>query len=145
MSQNLPLWITLVTSLVSGLVSALFTTWIFARRENRRFRVDTLKRFAANRYHVTGDEFTRALNETFVAFNDSRPVMAALEAFHHAVTGAVGEGVVQDRLVALYKAMCTASKINLHNFNDSFFLTPFNTRATSIPSGAPADRVPPAA
>lgn len=135
----------LAISLVSGLAGALFTTWIYARRENRRFRVDTLKRFAANRYDLTGDEFSRALNETFVAFNDARPVMTALAAFHQAVTGGMGEQVVQDRLVALYKAMCAASKIGLHDFNDSFFLKPFNTRAAAIPSGSPAGRVPPAA
>lgn len=134
-----PLWAAVLISLVSGLAGALLTVVVLARREHRRSRVETLKRFAANRYDVTGDDFTRVINETFVAFNDSPPVMAALAEFHRAAVGNAGEQTIQDRLVALFKTMCASSGVRLHAFNDSFFLTPFNTRPAAA---RPAHKLP---
>ena len=128
-----------LTMLASGLFGVLISTWIYARRENHRFRVDTLKRFAANRYDHKGDEFSRALNEIFVVFNTYPKVMEALRRFHGAVTS--GGGDSEDRLVELYKTMCDACRIDYKQFNDSFFLRPFNTRPGSASAQARGDSV----
>ena len=69
-----PIWITIIAAMISGLVGALLSTFVYLKRENRKFKVDTLKRFAANRFDLKGDEFSRALNEIYIVFNDSAKV-----------------------------------------------------------------------
>lgn len=128
------IWATIVASLTSGLLGALLSIVVYSRRERRRVKVDTLKRFAANRYDLKGDEFSRALNEIFVVFNENTRVMKELQAFHERVSA---KQPAEDPLVQLYKAMCDDVGINYGGFNDSFFLTPFNTKASSqLPSKA---------
>lgn len=120
------LWALVAISLVSGLVGSVLTTWFYAYRERRRFRVDTLKRFAATRFNLRSDVFMQVLNEIVVAFNDDRRVMAALRAFHEIVISGEAGARGDDALIALYKAMCRSAKIDVSGFNDSFFLRPFS-------------------
>ncbi len=89
-------------------------------------KLDTLKRIVANRYDLKGDEFSRALNEVFVVFQDSSSVMQALSNYHDAI----GTANSLDQLLKLFKTMCRDVKVNVE-FNDSFFLKPFNTRLDS--------------
>ena len=114
--------------LASGLFGALLSSWIYVRRENRMFKVQTLKKFAAHRYLVTGDKFSEAVNEIFVVFNDSEEVLRALESFHELVVNGIGGQERKDALVKLFKAMCSDTKIKYKDLNDSLFLTPFNAR-----------------
>lgn len=122
------IWVVIAASLLSGVLGALLSIIVYGRREKRRFKVDTLKRFAANRYDLKGDEFSRALNEIYVVFNQNRDVMNALQELHERTTA---KRPSEDALVRLYKAMCTDVGVAFGDFNDSFFLTPFNTKATS--------------
>lgn len=126
--MSVSLAVTIVTALLSGLVSAIVSVIIYGRREKRRFKVDTLKRFAANRYDLLGDEFSRALNEIFVVFNDSRDVMRVLAEFHAKVVTGQHRDPKDDTVMRLYKAMCRDTKIRFEDVTDSFFQTPFNTR-----------------
>ena len=127
---------TIVTSvliaLASGLAGALISTWIYIRRDRRMFKVQTLKKFAAHRYHITGDAFSEAVNEIFVVFNDSPEVLRNLEAFHKIVVNEMGGQEQKDALVKLFKAMCSDTKIKYKDLNDTFFLTPFNVKSEKI-------------
>jgi hypothetical protein len=120
--------VTVLAALVSGLAGALLSTWVYVRRENRKFRLSTLKKFAANRYDLKGDEFSQSLNEIFIAFNDSPEVIKSLAKYHRTVTEGEGGEVANDALVDLFKAMCQNAEVSYNNLNDSFFLRPFNTR-----------------
>jgi hypothetical protein len=115
-------------ALVTGLLGALISTWIYIRRDRRMFKVQTLKKFAAHRYDITGDVFSEAVNEIFVVFNDSEEVLRALESFHELVVNGIGGKERKDALVKLFKAMCSDTKIKYKDLNDSLFLTPFNAR-----------------
>ncbi len=119
-------------ALVSGLGGAIFSTIIYIRREKRKFKIDTLKKFAANRFDIKGDEFTRALNEIFIVFNDSRNVMSALSDFHQNIVSKKPNQLCEDALVKLFKELCKDVKIRKNSFNDSFFLIPFNTKLSSM-------------
>ena len=66
--------ITLLIALISGLAGALISTWVHIWREQRMFKVQTIKKFAANRYEIKGAQFTEAFNEIFVVFNDCKEV-----------------------------------------------------------------------
>ena len=120
--------ITVASSLLSGLLGVIVSTIYYRRYEKRKTKIDTLTRFVGNRYDLKGAEFSRALNEVFVVFQDSRDVMSALSRFHEK---AVGRQNSEDDLVRLFKAMCDAVRVKYDQFNDSFFLRPFNTKEES--------------
>lgn len=118
----------ILIALVTGLLGALISTAIYIRRDRRMFKVQTLKKFAANRYYISGDKFSEAVNEIFVVFNDSEEVLGALESFHELVVNGIGGQERKDALVKLFKAMCNDTKIKYKDLNNSLFLIPFNAR-----------------
>lgn len=83
----------------------------------------------SNRYDLTGDEFSRALNEIFIVFSDSSLVMSSLEKHHKAVTSPGGDS--EDETLVLLKSMCKEVGVNYKDFNDSFYLRPYNTKPAS--------------
>src|SRR2546423_99109 len=57
-TSNVLILVTLVSSLVSGIIGVI-TSLLYTRYyEKRKMKLDTLKRFAANRYDLKGDEFS---------------------------------------------------------------------------------------
>lgn len=120
--------ITIISSLLSGIVGVAISTFYYRRYENRKTKMDTFKRFFGNRYDLKSDAFSQAINEIYVVFKNSRPVMEALSQHHNAVTSNKGS---EDELVKLFKAMCRELDLDATDFNDSFFLTPYNTRSSS--------------
>jgi len=100
--------VTLVSSLISGIVAVIISIVYYRRYEKRRTKIDTLKRFFANRYDLKGDEFSRAINEIFVIFHDSEEVLSALRAFHQRI---IDKQNSEDELLRLHKAMCNAVNI----------------------------------
>ncbi len=120
--------VTIVASVISGIAGVVISTIFYVRHERRKDKLETLRRFTGNRYDLVGDEFSRALNEIFVVFKRSPKVMQALSAYHQKVTERQSS---EDELVKLFKSMCDDLGLSYSEFNDSFFLHPFNTRATS--------------
>lgn len=121
-------WITVFSSVISGILGVGISTWYYRRYENRKYKLESLKKFMGNRYDLTGDEFSRALNEIFVVFEDSPKVMEALSKYHESINSPKDS---EDDMVLLFKAMCKEVGISHADFNDSFFLRPFNTRPSS--------------
>jgi hypothetical protein len=119
----------IVSSLLSGIVGVIISAVYYRHHEKRRMKIDTFKRFFSNRYDLKGDEFSRAINEIFVVFHESAEVISALRAYHQRVTDRQNS---EGELLKLHKAMCKEVNINFDKFNDSFFLTPFNTRPSSM-------------
>ncbi len=119
----------IISSLISGIVGVLISICYYRRYEKRKVRIDTVKRFFSNRYDLKGDEFSRALNEIYIVFNGSSEVMSALADFHGKV---VSRQNSEDALLKLHKALCISVGISFDKFNDSFFLTPFNTKESSM-------------
>lgn len=118
-----------IATVFSGIVGVVVSTGFYVRYERRKEKLETLRRFMGNRYDVVGDEFSRALNEVFVVFKDSPKVMQALSAYHQKVVERQGSDL--DELVKLFKSMCDDIGLSYSEFNDSFFLTPFNARPIS--------------
>jgi len=126
--------LTIITSVISGIIGVIISTVFYVRHERRKDKLETLRRFMGNRYDLVGDEFSRALNEIFVMFKGSPKVMQALSAYHEKVTGQQGS---EDELIKLFKTMCDDVSVSYGEFNDSFFLRPFNTRPTSKANQVP--------
>lgn len=119
--------LTLVSSLLSGLLGVAISTAYYRRFEHRRVKLDTLTRLLGFRFDIGGDEFSRALNEVFVVFHDSPEVLRALQDFHD-VTVSRQSALANDRLMALLKALCRDARVNPAGISDSFYLMPFNMR-----------------
>ena len=62
---------TVVSSLFSGIIGVLVSSYYYRRYENRKNKFETFKRFMGNRYDLKGDAFSQALNEIFVVFKGS--------------------------------------------------------------------------
>ena len=127
--NNTAIVVTIISSVISGIVAAIISLAYYRHHEKRRIKIDTFKRFFSNRYDLKGDEFSRALNEIFVVFHDSEEVISTLREYHQRVTDRQGS---EEALLELNKALCKDVKISFDRFNDSFFLRPFNTRPSSM-------------
>ena len=122
------LFIVFASSIFSGLVGVFISTYYYRKYEERKYKIDTFKRFFAYRFDLEGDEFSRAINEIFVVFNKSKGVIKALELFHKKI---IEEQPSNDELLKLHKEMCIALKISYEYLNDSFFMRPFNARSSN--------------
>ena len=145
-------WLTIVAALISGGLSGVFAAMLTlsreTKRERQRQRLNVLHDLVANRHDITGEPFTRALNAVSTAYYDVRDVLSALTAFHEAVTRRDGTDIANDKLVKLWRAMCTAAGVDQSLLTDSFFLQPFNVRTSTkeqfpnIGLHADADKAP---
>ncbi|MGB4504474.1 MAG: DUF6680 family protein [Syntrophaceticus sp.] len=121
------------SSLLSGLLGVIISNIYHKRNEVRRAKLQTLKSLLGNRYDITGDAFTEALNELFVVFYDSKEVIKALIDFHEVSLNDIkSRDVANLKLLELFKAMCSNLKINQDPLTDNFFLQPFNTKKINI-------------
>ncbi len=114
--------VTVISSLISGIIGVIISVIYYQRYENRKLKLDTLRRFAANRFDIASDESLRVLNEIFVTFQDSEEVKQALSDCHRNL----GKPEMNEYLLKLFKAMCKDLKIGLDRFDDTFFLKPFD-------------------
>ena len=123
--MNNPILITIICSLLSGLVGIFISSWFYLNLEKRKFKSDTVKRLLGYRYHLTGEGFTRALNEAFIVFADNREIVKAIEELHITAT-TPGKPDINNRLLSLFKAVCKDVKCLPKNINDTYFLKAFN-------------------
>ena len=120
---------TVFISLLSGLVGAVLATYLNSHFSRKHYRLslkrDVLFRFLGSRHFLTpdwlyrssGDEPYIALNQAFVAFDDSRPVLDALEKFR--------KDRNNNNIVTLTKAMADSAKVRFDRLNDDFITHPF--------------------
>lgn len=122
--------IAVITLLLSGIVATIVANHLYKINFDKQQKIETFKKVFSNRYDLQSEEFSQAINEIFVAYNDSPNVIAALTTFHHSITN--NSKTSNEDLVILFKAMCEDVDIDYHNIDDSFFLTPFNTKPRSM-------------
>lgn len=116
----------LTLALLSGMLGALLSAWIFIRREKRRMKLDTLREIIGNRFRMNDPAFYKPLNEIFVVYNDSPEVLKRLDAVvSNARRNKAGtpNPEANDDLVKLLRAMCENAKVSHSKVTDSFFLT----------------------
>jgi hypothetical protein len=127
--------ITVLASLLSGVVGAFASTWYHISYERTRLKKETLRRFAANRHALLSgspksneEEFSQALNEIIVVFNNDPNVMSELLELHDAVYNGGSSNRIEDKIVSLFREMCAASSVVHGDFDDQHILTPFGTK-----------------
>lgn len=120
----------LISALLSGVLAVFISTIYNNHKLDRQIKIDTFKKVFSNRYDLQGVEFSQAINEIFVIYNDSEQVIMALNNFHDTITN--NKNSANEDLLILLKAMCKEVKIDDRSVSDSFFLTPFNTKPSSM-------------
>ena len=86
--MQVPIWLTIIISLTSGLVTFAISTWFYVRHEERKQKLEVFRNLMGNRHGLTKTpdpdvkrEFFKALNEAFVVFGKSPEVLKAIMNF----------------------------------------------------------------
>ncbi|EPS3402314.1 DUF6680 family protein, partial [Vibrio vulnificus] len=122
--------VTIIASLLSGLIGVGISTWYYHRHEKRKQKYEVLRQMVGSRYALTeraGPEasvaFFSSINEVSVLFHDRPKVIEALKIMHREI-GTPDR--MQDNLTSLFKEMCVDLGIGNGGLNDEFFLRPFS-------------------
>ena len=119
--------ITILCSLISGLLGVLISNWQYKKYEKKKIKMETFRRVVGYRHCLVGNsqdnEFLSALNEVFVVFNEDKEVINALKKLHEVLN--LSDRLV-DNLVTLITEMCKVLNVNYSQVNDSFFEKPFS-------------------
>ena len=114
-------------AIVGAIVGALIAWNLNRKHDEQKQKRDVLRRFVANRYFLTENFVGKsinepyiALNEAFVVFADSPPVISALKKFRQELKqNQIGH------ILTLIKAMAIASKVSIDKLDDDFISHPF--------------------
>ncbi len=121
--------IVLASSIISGLLGVLISTWYYHRSEVRQEKLQIVQKLLGNRNDLKGQPFTEALNQVFVAFHDSDKVLLSLKAFYETIISIpISNELANQKLMELFKAMCEELGISTGPLTDNFFLHAFNIR-----------------
>ncbi len=128
--------VTLLASLLSGLVGVLVSFYFFQRLERRKLKFDTAKKLFGSKHNMAGKEFQEAMNEIMVVFSDSNDVIVAMDDLWTTLQtplGARGPNIANEKMVKLMKAVCRAIGVKYKNLPDTYYL-----RYLTVPNNIPA-------
>lgn len=127
---QLLLWPVLVRLIPLGIVG--WAGWFqFKKQHLHTLKMSLFSELMGNRYNITGDAFSAALNRALVLFHDDPEVVRSVRDFAHASTNKKAEN--RD-LLSIFRAICRNLKIHHETITNADFETAFNIRdANPIP------------
>lgn len=130
--------ITLVSSIISGILATAITLYINYKMEQRKIKRDLVDDIFGYRYQLSvggqnSDKsgLNRALNRVPIVFCKDEKVLSAYDKFFeicNAPEALVSSQEKDDVLVTLYKEICKAAKIEVKDWNDSRIKRVFTVR-----------------
>lgn len=120
-------FVTIVSSLISGLVGIGVSMRFFYSLERHKLKLDLARRLLGNRFSISGDAFTCAMNEVIAVFADSDEVLQRMGRLYEALESP-GETHAEVALIDFLKAVCKDSGLTQVALNDAYFLKTFNAR-----------------
>jgi hypothetical protein len=106
--------------------------WFQFRKQNlHTLRMELFSELMGNRYDITGDAFSAALNRALVLFHDDSEVVRAVRDFAHASTNKKADN---KDLLTVFRTICRNLGIPDETITNADFETAFNIR-----SGNPID------
>ncbi|AEF03283.1 DUF6680 family protein [Alteromonas naphthalenivorans] len=121
--------ITVISSLLSGIIGVGISTWYYRRYESRKQKIELLRKIVGFRFALTEKtspeakaQFFSALSEIVILFHDCPAIIQALNNMHRELAV---PNRMHDNLVSLFKAICKEMGISHAGLNDDFFLRPF--------------------
>lgn len=118
---------TIISSLISGLVGVGVSTWYFYKLERHKLKLDLARRLLGNRFNVSGDAFSCAMNEVIAVFADSEDVLSKMARLYDALQ-THGKPNADGALIDFLKSVCMASGLTQATLNDTYLLKTFNAR-----------------
>ena len=119
--------VTIVASLISGLVGVGVSFWLFYKLERHKLKLDFARRLLGHRFSISGDSFSCAMNEVIAVFADSPDVLQRMERLYEALQAA-GKPNANDALIDFLKSVCKSSGLSQATLNDAYLLKTFNAR-----------------
>lgn len=121
------IFITLVSSLISGVLGIGVSSWFFYKLERRKLKFDLARRLFGYRFSISGDDFSCAMNEVIAIFADAPEVLKKMEHLFQALENSE-KADAESALVAFLKSVCKDSGLTQATLNDGYFLKTFNAR-----------------
>lgn len=125
--SNQAIFITVISSLVSGVIGAALSVWYFYKLERHKLKLDLARRLLGNRFSISGDAFSCAMNEVIAVFADSDEVLLKMGRLYEALQIS-GKPNAEGTLIDFLKAVCKASGLTQVALNDAYLLKTFNAR-----------------
>ena len=125
--SNEAIFVTILSSVISGLIGVFVSTWYFYKLERHKMKLDLARRLLGNRFSITGDPFSCAMNEVIAVFADSNEVLNTMGKLYE-VLQSHGKPNAEGALIDFLKAVCRASGLTQVVLNDAYLLKTFNAR-----------------
>jgi hypothetical protein len=124
---QLPIYITIISSLLSGLIGVGVSIFVFYKLERHKLKLDLARRLLGYRFNITGDDFSCALNEVIAVFADNPIVLKKMEKLYE-VLQTPGKPNANSAIIDFLKEECKSSGLTQATLNDGYFLKTFNPR-----------------
>jgi ABC-type dipeptide/oligopeptide/nickel transport system ATPase subunit len=127
---TIAIFVTIISSLLSGLIGIFVSFYFFNRLEKRKLKVETARKMFANKHDIKSKEFKEAMNEVMVVFSDSTEVITAMEELWQTLQTPIDsrpQGAADEKLVKLMKSMCREIGIEHKKLSDAYYLRYFST------------------
>jgi hypothetical protein len=121
-SLRLFLW-PMLANLVPLSIIAVVGWFQFRKQHLHTLRMNLFSELMGNRYNITGDAFSAALNRALVLFHDDAEVVRAVRDFAHASTNKKSDN--RD-LLNIFRAVCRNLRIPDETITNADFETAFN-------------------
>lgn len=134
-------WITVVSSLMSGLIATIITLIVTTILQKKNDKLQYKKQIFQEQIYSRGDitnsqsstgVFEKAINQVFIAHNDSPDVLKCFENFRQMLfqqsRTSVDNQLIIDALISLLKEMAVDIHINYNFANDDLFTSPLIIR-----------------
>lgn len=125
--SNQAIIVTVLSSLASGIIGAAFSVWYFYKLERHKLKLDLARRLLGNRFSISGDAFSCAMNEVIAVFADSEAVLSKMARLYEALQ-TPGKPNADGTLIDFLKAVCKASGLTQETLNDAYFMKTFNAK-----------------
>ena len=71
--------VTIISSLLSGIIGVGVTVFVTYKLERHKLKLDLARRILGHRYEITGHGFSCAMNEVLAVFSDNPTVLQKME------------------------------------------------------------------
>jgi hypothetical protein len=118
---------TIVASLLSGLVGVGVSGWFFYKLERHKLKLDLARRLLGYRFSIIGDDFSCAMNEVIGVFADCPEVLQKMGRLYEALQ-TPSKPNADGALIDFLKEVCKSSQLTQATLNDGYLLKTFNPR-----------------
>lgn len=119
--------ITLVSSLISGLIGVTIAAWFFYRIERYKLKLDLARRLFGCRHSIVGDGFSTAMNEVFVIFAGEEEVIQNMGHLY-SVIETPGKPNLEVVFSDFLKSVAKSAGLGKSKLNDAYFIKTFNAK-----------------